>query len=252
MSEHHEFEELVALEALRALDAADQARLDAHLASGCERCESDLRDARRVAGQLVVAAAAPSAPSAHVRETLMKRVHHEKDGDVTPEAGRTSLWPMLAAAAGLVAAIAAGFYARSLEISLADETARREAAEAELNGLRDSFASITSPQNRAISLNGLEAAPSARATAFLDPANRRLFLYVDNLPALPPGRTYQIWLLVDGTPVSVGTFDVGADGSARLDGEPLPEFDGSINVAVTEEPAGGVPQPTGAMVLLGS
>lgn len=59
---------------------------------------------------------------------------------------------------------------------------------------------------------------------------------------------------MDGTPVSVRTFDVGPDGNARLYGEPLPSFqdDVTINVAVTEEPDGGVPQPTGPMVLLGT
>ena len=187
---------------------------------------------------------------------LMARVGDDvgrQNGESTGSStGRVSLWPVLAAAAGLVVALAAGFHARSLEDSLAEETARRRAAEVELERLRDSLASITSPQNRAVSLDGLEAAASARASAFLDRENRRLFLYVENLPALPPGRTYQIWLLVDGTPVSVGTFDVDSDGGARLDGEPLPAFEGSVSVAVTEEPAGGVAQPTGPMVLLGS
>ena len=251
MSEHREFEELVALDALGALDAPEKARLEAHLASGCDPCLSARRDATRVADELL-AAATPSMPNEGIRAALMARVRDEARESTGSSAGRSSVWPVLAAAAGLVVALAAGFYARSLEDSLTEETARRRAAEVELERLRDSLASITSPQNRAVSLDGLEAAASARASAFLDRENRRLFLYVENLPALPPGRTYQIWLLVDGTPVSVGTFDVDSEGSARLDGEPLPAFEGSVSVAVTEEPAGGVAQPTGPMVLLGS
>ena len=103
-----------------------------------------------------------------------------------------------------------------------------------------------------MSLDAQPAAPRARASAFLDSQNGRLFLYVENLDPLPPGQTYQIWLIVDGTPVSAGIFDVQPDGSARLNGEPLPGFEGTVTVAVTVEPEGGVPQPTGPMVLLGS
>ena len=259
MSEHREFEELVALDVFDALDAADRACLEAHLASGCDRCLAERHGARRVADQLL-AAAKPSTPNESIREKLMARVRDDAAGQkgssvgnsAGNSTGRASHWPVLAAAAGLVVALAAGFYARSLQNSLAEETARRQTAEVEAERLRSSLASVTSPQNRAVSLDGLEAAASARATAFLDRENRRLFLYVENLPALPPDRTYQVWLLVDGTPVSVGTFDVDSDGGARLDGEPLPAFEGRVSVAVTVEPAGGVPQPTGPMVLLGS
>lgn len=263
MSEHHEFEELVALNALGALDAPERARLEAHLASGCDPCLSETHDVKRVADQFLAAAATPSTPNESIRETLMARVRSDTTGQFVNSVGNSvgnsrnsttgvSLWPLLAAAAGLVVALAAGFYARSLENALTEEAARRRSAEVELERLQNSFDSITSPQNRAVSLDGLEAAASARATAFLDRENRRLFLYVENLPALPPDRTYQIWLLVDGTPVSVGTFDVDSDGGARLDGQPLPAFEGTVSVAVTVEPMGGVPQPTGAMVLLGS
>ncbi|MGH9463336.1 MAG: anti-sigma factor domain-containing protein, partial [Vicinamibacteria bacterium] len=102
------------------------------------------------------------------------------------------------------------------------------------------------------SLVGQGPAPGARATAFIDSPNRRLLLYVYNLPEPPPGRTYQLWVIVEGTPVSVGTFGVEPDGSTRFDAEPLPPFEGAVTVAVTVEPEGGVPQPTGPMVLMGS
>ena len=75
-----------------------------------------------------------------------------------------------------------------------------------------------------------------------------------DLPPLPEGQTYQLWVIVEGTPVSAGTFDVEPDGSARYDAEPLPpvEADAAVALAVTVEPAGGVPQPTGPMALVES
>ena len=128
----------------------------------------------------------------------------------------------------------------------------RQTMETQLAELQDVFGAFISPTTQGVSLSGLEASPNASAKALLDPDNGRLFLYVYGLDPLPPESTYQIWLLVDGQPVSVGTFDVEADGAARLDPQPLPSFEGTVNVAVTVEPAGGVLRPTGPMVLLGT
>ncbi len=67
------------------------------------------------------------------------------------------------------------------------------------------------------------------------------------------GQTYQLWLIGAGSPpVSMGVFGVEPDGSGRLDTASVPAFTGEVTVAVTVEPAGGVPLPTGPMVLMGS
>lgn len=77
-----------------------------------------------------------------------------------------------------------------------------------------------------------------------------VLLVVDGLPRPPEDRTYQLWGIVGGTPVSAGLFSTDADGEGFLWTASVPA--GSVEQwAVTEEPAGGVPQPTGDMVLLG-
>jgi len=111
---------------------------------------------------------------------------------------------------------------------------------------------ITAPDTKTVSLTGKGGGAQARATAFLDASKGQLLLLVNGLPAAKPGRTYQLWVIVEGKPVSLGIFDVGEQGRARMTTEKLPELRGPVTVAVTEEPAGGVPQPTGEMVLVGS
>jgi hypothetical protein len=59
-------------------------------------------------------------------------------------------------------------------------------------------------------------------------------------------------VIVDGSPISAGVFDVSHDGRSRLESTQLPVVTGSVTVAVTEEPVEGVPQPAGPMVLVGS
>jgi anti-sigma-K factor RskA len=73
----------------------------------------------------------------------------------------------------------------------------------------------------------------------------------DGLPATPPGKSYQLWAITGNKPVSAGVFDVGPQGSAAFRVEAPPGVDGVDVFAVTLEPAGGVPQPTGEMYLAG-
>jgi anti-sigma-K factor RskA len=70
---------------------------------------------------------------------------------------------------------------------------------------------------------------------------------------LPAGRTYQLWLIPsEGAPWSGGIFysDSRANGEAVL-----PALTHGLTAkafAVTVEPAGGVPAPTGPQVLIGT
>ena len=68
------------------------------------------------------------------------------------------------------------------------------------------------------------------------PSTGQMAVDARQMPELPDGRTYQLWLLQDGVASSVGVVDRG---SATM---PLPEP--GTELAVTVEPAGGSEQPT--------
>jgi len=253
MTDHEEYRELAAVYALGALGSPDRERFEAHLASGCGECEAALEEARHVAAELPFALA-PVAPPPRLRERLLERVRQDANSVAPPRSGLASpvFWVSLAAAASLALAIGVGLYARSVQRALETERLARVSLEQERDRLLQWVATFTAPATRAVALAGQGSASGAQAKAFLDPANGRLFLYVYNLPPPPPGRTYQLWLVVGGKPVSAGIFSIQPDGTGRMTGEPLPAFEGTVTVAVTEEPAGGVPQPTGPILLLGS
>jgi anti-sigma-K factor RskA len=66
-----------------------------------------------------------------------------------------------------------------------------------------------------------------------------------DLPKLSDQRTYELWALTDDGPVSLGTF--GREGRARTF-----RTDGPMTgMSVTDEPAGGRPEPTGPVVARG-
>jgi anti-sigma-K factor RskA len=125
--------------------------------------------------------------------------------------------------------------------------------EAQMLGQRTTLAALTSPRVRVVDLAGQGATSQAGARIFWRQTDRRWLLYVSDLPAVSQDRAYQLWFVPKaGAPVSAGVFNTSADGSATID-IALPASLGELKAAaVTTEPAGGLPQPTGSFVLLGA
>ncbi|HJU65192.1 MAG TPA: anti-sigma factor, partial [Gemmatimonadaceae bacterium] len=95
-----------------------------------------------------------------------------------------------------------------------------------------------------------ERAPSARM--FWDQAHDRWTFVAHHLPATGAGRTYQLWLITPADrKISAGTFTPRADGAALVRATYALARDSLAAVAVTEEPSGGVEQPTGDIVVAG-
>lgn len=160
----------------------------------------------------------------------------------------------------LAASMAGLFYLGSENTELTRDTDRLTA---ELEGLRaslgdaetrlarfDSLAlAISGPNVQMASLTG-DADPSLRLVWNRD--RELLLVAAQNLPALQPGRTYQLWgIPAGGAPVSLGTFDPDATGSALLTLGSVPSADFEIS-AITDEPVGGSAGPTTTPFLAGA
>jgi anti-sigma-K factor RskA len=278
---HENMRELVTLFALGTVDADEAAEVRAHLESGCDECRALLSANEAVAAELALLLP-QSSPSAERRAQLLERVREgARDGGEsgrgvtsieTARAPRRFAMP-LALAASLLLLIGMGARIAGLRRTVDSMLAERDRVAADLadrdraaadasrtradleQRLADAQAAldaITNPDMRPVSLSGKGDASAAKATAFLDAGKGRLLLYVNGLPPPAPGRTYQLWVIVEGKPVSLGVFDVEPNGRARMTAQQLPELRGPVTIAVTNEPAGGVPQPTGPMVLAGS
>lgn len=276
MTATHEsrYEDWLPAYALGALDGEELRELEAHLATGCDRCAGMLTGWE---GDLAaLAAEAPAVePSEVTRQRLMRKVAEEAPTR-SPVVARDRSRPRRALAgwalAASLAAVALSLGAlwsqlrtsEDLRTDLADRTSMERELErlqeelgrtrAELGGLRTHVERLAvSVQSlggggRSYLLAGLEGAPEAGGATFVDPRTHRAVFYTYGLPAAPPGKTYQLWWIAEGKPVSAGIFDVDETGTGSLEitGEPPADID---LWAVTIEPEGGVPQPTGDMVL---
>jgi anti-sigma-K factor RskA len=278
MTDHAELEELAELYPLGGLAPDERLRLAVHVADGCAECEAMLRANTRVADDLLLAVQ-PVQPSAGVRTELMQRVRSEaRDAPrvltAPPPRRRAPLFgPRIAAAAAAAVVLGLGGL---LGVRLASETAARVELEKQLllqqemtaNLERDMkvarserlelerrmsemarvYNTIEEPVMYTLALAGQGAFKNAVAKAFIQ--HGRVVLYAHNLPPVPDGRVYQMWVIVEKqAPLSAGVLSVDAQGEAKYDSGPLPGLEGAVKVAVTLEPAGGVPAPTGPFVL---
>jgi anti-sigma-K factor RskA len=110
------------------------------------------------------------------------------------------------------------------------------------------LALLRDPATRLVTLDGLPASPQAQGRMLWHPETGGVF-HVFNLPAPPEGKVYELWAISGKTPLPAGVFTVDASGRGTVPVAPL-EGKPPVNVfAVTLEPAGGVPSPTGPMYL---
>ena len=105
------------------------------------------------------------------------------------------------------------------------------------------------PNAKALSLAGSDMAKQASGMLVYDARTKKAWLYAMNLPECPNGTTYQLWAIND-KPVSVGTFHMDSGETAHLLVSRVPEFSKAKKFAVSLEPSGGRPTPTGAIYLI--
>jgi anti-sigma-K factor RskA len=109
----------------------------------------------------------------------------------------------------------------------------------------------TNPSNViTVSLKGTEFQPRAQGQLIADPSSESAVLVISGLPKLEAGKTYQVWLIDGGTPVSAGLLTVDENGQGVFI-VTSKESIGSFNaLGISVEPDGGSQQPTGDIVVL--
>ena len=242
-----EIGELAAAYALGGLEASDRARFEALLQTGDPEAVAALRAFEGTLADL--AAAARETPPPAVKAALMERI---AAGPLPRR--RRAIWPAVlsgAMAAGL-AAIVVGWSVSSTYEKRLDALARdAEQLKSELRSQQTVIAILRDPATQVVALAGQAPAPTARARMMWHEKAGGVFV-ATGLPAAPAGKAYQLWAIAgSNAPVSAGVFSVDASGAGSLSVRPLPGVTTVNAFAVTLEPAGGLPAPSGEMYLLG-
>ncbi len=97
-----------------------------------------------------------------------------------------------------------------------------------------------------------KSAPKPLGRMFWNRATNDWMMVTYGLRAPKPGKTYQVWLVTDKEKISAGTFRPDSQGRTVMHANYALARDALKAVAITEEPDGGMPAPTGPMVVVGS
>jgi anti-sigma-K factor RskA len=121
--------------------------------------------------------------------------------------------------------------------------------QAEKASYQNQLAAISSPESKTIVLKGTATSPSSQATVFWNKESHIVYIKINDLPAPPQGKQYQLWALANGKPIDAGVFDMNDTSGMQK----MKEIDDAQAFAVTLEVAGGSPAPTlTAMYLAGN
>lgn len=258
MNDPDDLHELTGVYALGALRGDERAGFEAHL-EVCERCRAEVRSFSPVVDSLSRAGGRVEPPAALrarvVRAGGSPAVVHDR----RPSAALA--W--LAAAASVMLAIGVGWYAAELrariddlEARLAAATFRAAAAERQTADARQAadraqemIGVLSAPDMARVDLKGQGTAAAAAGRAFWS-RSRGLVFTATNLPALPAGKVYQLWVVTPTAPVSAGLLHPDDQGRVTTVAQTDPAIT-PVAMAVTLEPEGGVPSPTGEKYLIG-
>lgn len=283
---HAEAQELLAAVALDATTSAEREAVLAHVVV-CDECTTQLgalRDAAESMAQLSSPAPMDPARQARVRRHLMARAAERARPEGTAAASdapslKVTMQPirraafsrfttsrLIAAAAIVVIGVALGLY--GLTASERADAARRDnqrlvAAQRGLEreiAARDSAIADRQALLEAMTGPGVQVIEAGTTNArqpvgkmFWDQPTDQWTFVAHNLPRSAPNRTYQLWLITRAQrKISAGVFATNASGDALVIAHYALAKDALAAIAVTDEPAGGSPQPTSTPVLLGA
>jgi anti-sigma-K factor RskA len=258
MNTHPTREEDFDLYALGALEGAELREIESHIA-GCGDCAAKLAEAKgRVA---MLALAAPQVrPSPSVKSALMARIHAEnrplpaaRERRVT--VGSPSRWwqMVLVPAVAALAILAVVLWQQNEHldrqlVALHDSVAKQQT---QIDEVGHVVALIGSTDTVTVSLAQQPGMLRGGAHVMYN-MKMKVLMYDGQLDAAPAGKSYQLWVVpMNGNPISAGVFNPtqGQMDHWMMD---MPEGMVPKAFAVTLEPAGGMPQPTGPKILVGA
>jgi anti-sigma-K factor RskA len=259
---HEEAAELLGAYALDAVDGDELIDLEQHLAT-CPRCQSELDTLREVAGAMGNSVEPlPEGLWANIVSRLPEDLQGAEPPPM-PSLESASRPPFRAASSGRTRrsrsvvvllgalAVAAVAVAVVFGIDLAHSQHNVSTLQADVSRLQAKAnetpvaIALRTPGHSIVTLESSSGKPLAQ---FVIVPGGHGYLVSSQLPVLSTGKTYQLWGIVAGTPISLGLLGGSPSHVAfTITGAPS-----TAKLAVTAEPEGGTVAPTGSIVASGS
>lgn len=220
------------LYALGVLDGEEKSQVEQHLARGCETCQASLREALAV-NALVMASVKQVAPPSGLKRRVLAGFGVER--------GRWGWLGAFAAALMAVVAVWLSVEERHREGELAEARRQVIAVTGERDQLNRAFNFLNQPETKQVNFGSGQQQPP-RGNVFINP-RLGVLLIASNLPALPSGKTFEMWVVPskNGAPHPAGLFQATQGTGMNI----LPgAVDSLYAVAVSIEPEAGAQTPS--------
>ena len=275
--DREEFIQLSSEYALGALEGDELRKFEAYLKTASKQ-ELEILSELTSTASLIPLALERSTPSPAVKQSLMQKINlssraHEavrqRTGILTQHApARTRNWIPWGIAASLAMVAVFSLFVIKLMGTIEKQNRQLAVVEQEkqelqtrLVSLRDELTRkneqlkvLSAKQIHISIMDGLKVNPIGYGKIIWDPEKRSAILQVSNLPAVPSDKDYQLWVIKGKKPISAGVFAVNDTSSNFFKIENLAVTNPKeiAAFAVTLEPKGGMPQPTGDMYMMGA
>lgn len=266
MSVQHIREEDLELLALGVIAGEECESFRAHISS-CAECSRNFAAARGCVALFALAAPA-QAPSSAAREKLLQKIRTEglsvadrsrktqleNRPIAVPRRARwwSSVW-VPAAAILAIATILLWINNRALDNQLQQMQRAEQQFEAQAEHEKNLVAFFSAQDTQAVILAAKPSVPKGAWARVKFNSRLGMVCYTGDLPAPPPHMEYQMWIVpMEGQPISAGAFMPASFSNGKMCMAKMPHGIDCKSFAVTVEPMGGMPHPTGPQVLSGT
>jgi hypothetical protein len=275
MAFQHISEDDLALFEMGVLSANEAVAVRAHLAA-CDECADALQHAT-ASNSLLAFALRPESPSVAARDRFLSALDSASPAAVPatvlpfqrPRTRHPALtflptWSLGLAAAVLLFTAAVLFtqnrnYARQNLAQQAELNAQQQQLQmvqqqaASAQKAAEVLATLQSPDTARFLLTSAPTPPQPQIRTFFRKSTGQIVLIASKLPALPAGKTYELWFVgKDGkAPLAAGTFSPDAQGNVTASVSQVPAGGEAKLFAVTIENAGGSPVATSPIIFSG-
>ena len=250
-----DLQERASLYAAGAMTDSERLEYARHLDEDqCSVCQAEVKELQSAMSMLAFSVPS-SSPSATVKVRLMQQARQTVPVSQPRPAGFRWLQWTTAIIALTSVAVALSLMRTNTELRRETDALKSRIArlEVQLGEQQTIIATLTRAGVRVVDLAGQGTNTQASGRIFWDQSRKQWLFSVRNLPPAPADKSYQLWFVPKkGSPISARVFNTEADGSITVE-VPVPDNVTDLNAAaVTTEPFGGQPRPTGPFALLGA
>lgn len=283
MPDKERLEELIALYSLGIIEEDELGELESFRENGSGEIRKRISEYERVANSLLYAAD-EKAPRPELREKLIANIS-ASEKKTPAEQDKPSVWerlqPFWYGLGAAAAATAVFLFIANQSMNTQIDLLRKQLAAVEeksenqaemIESLQSNLETkneliaklentvsrkaelvgyIENPDVIVIDLGNLKKEINSLGRVMWDKSRDSAIFCGINLPKTSPDKTYQLWAIIDSKPKSYGVFNVDEEGNGVIKLNYQDPYETIQQFAVTLEPAGGVPQPTGEMYLAG-